>query len=102
MRFEKQRLLHDASLYGAVNRALWALAPLLILLMALGIPAMQTARRQFEAVMDRETAAENHRYCEKWGMPVGTPQHEACVRDLVGIRARTEQLVWDEVAAADF
>ena len=102
MRSERERLLQDGPVYGVVSRALWALAPLLVLLMALGIPIAQMAQRQNQAMLEREIAAENHRFCEKWGMPADTPEHAVCVRDLVGIRARAEQRVLDEFAAADF
>jgi len=37
----------------------------------------------------------------KWGMAAGTPEHLDCIRDLVAIRARSEQRVRDE-AASDF
>lgn len=102
MRSDHQRLLRDGQVYGAASRALWALVPVLLLLIALGIPVTQLAQRQTEAMLDRAIAAENHRYCEKWGMPAATPRHDACVRDLVGIRARAKQRARDEVAAADF
>ena len=87
-------------IYRAIERALWALAPALILFLALTYP-VQTGRQAAAAQMDRIIAAENAEYCVKWGMAAATREHLDCIRDLVAIRARSAQRVRDE-AASDF
>ena len=89
-------------IYKAIERALWALGPALILFLLLNVPAMQAARQQAEVDSAAEIASENMEYCTKWGMPAGSPEHAACVLDLVAIRGRAELRVRDQVAAADF
>jgi hypothetical protein len=87
--------------YLATERALWALGPALLLLIALGYPSQQAARQQAAVDQSIEIAAENAEYCAKWGMLAGSAEHGSCLRDLIGIRARTEQRARDE-AALDF
>ena len=87
-------------IYMAVERALWALGPALLLLMLLGHLSTQPARQQAETELAMQIASENKRFCEKWGMPAGSPEHVICVRDLIGVRADTEQRIRDENAAA--
>jgi Arc/MetJ family transcription regulator len=86
-------------IYSAIERALSALGPALLLLIALGYPSQQATRQQ--AAVDQSIAAENAEYCAKWGMLAGSAEHGSCLRDLIGIRARTEQRLRDE-AALDF
>jgi len=85
--------------YLAIERALWALGPALLLFMLLGHVSTQTAHQQAEADVAAEIAAENLAYCTKWGIPAGRAEHENCIRDLTGIRARAEQRVLDEIAS---
>jgi hypothetical protein len=85
--------------YLAVERALWAFGPALILFILLNFPATHAARRQAEAAFATDVAAENLEYCAKWGMPHGSSEHAGCVQDLVAIRARAEQHARDEAAA---
>ena len=85
-------------LYAAVERALWALAPIVLVVLLLSIPTLQAAHRQSEADLAKDVASENHRYCEKWGMAASSAAEARCIRDLVGIRARAEQHVRDELA----
>ena len=87
--------------YKAIERVLWALAPALILFLALTYPSMKVARENAAAQMDVAIAAENAEYCIKWGMPDGSPEYLACLHDLVAIRGRSEQRVRDE-AVSDF
>jgi len=87
--------------YLAIERALWAVGPALLLFMALGYPSQQAAREQAGVIQAVEIAAEDAEYCIKWGMPSGSTEHAGCVLDLVGIRARSEQRVRDE-ALNDF
>ena len=58
-------------IYLATERALWALGPALLLLIALGYPSQQAARQQIAADQSIEIAAENAEYCAKWGIPAG-------------------------------
>ena len=88
-------------IYSAIERALWALGPALLLLIALGYPSQQAARQQAAVDQSIEIAAENAEYCAKWGMLAGSTEYGSCLRDLIGIRARTEQRSRDE-AALDF
>lgn len=96
-----RRAREDRSVYKAIERALWAFAPVPALMLMLSYPSMEAARQQAEAETSAAAAAENHEFCIKWGMPEGTAEHLICVRDLVGIRARAEQRVRDQIAAAD-
>jgi hypothetical protein len=90
--------LADWPPYPVANRALWALAVILPIFYLLSIPSIRAVHQQAEADLANEIASENLRYCEKWGMPAGSPEHAFCVRDLIGIRARAEQRVRDEAA----
>ena len=85
--------------YTAIERVLWVLGPALILFLLLTYPSMQAARQQAETEMDMAIAAENAEYCGKWGMPAASAEHLSCLRDLVAIRARSEQRVRDAAAA---
>jgi Arc/MetJ family transcription regulator len=97
---EDRRREHE-QIYLAIERSLWALGPALLLLIALGYPSQQAARQQIAVDRSIEVAAENAEYCAKWGMAAGSAQHGSCLRDLTGIRARTELRARDE-AALDF
>ena len=46
-----------------------------------------------------ETAAENRAFCEKWGMPFGTPAHATCMRDLDEIRARHDKRLAEDAGS---
>jgi hypothetical protein len=86
-------------LYMAIERALWALGPALVLFMLVGHFATQTARQQTAADLAMEIAAENVAFCSNWGIPAGSAEHTSCMLDLTGIRARAEQRVRDEIAS---
>lgn len=77
--------------YLAIERALWALGPALLLLMLVSLPSMQAARQEAEAELAADIASENQLYCAKWGMAAGSAEHASCVQDLGAIRARAEQ-----------
>jgi hypothetical protein len=68
-------------LYVRIERALWALAPALLLLLIISIPSTRAAREQAEADVSDQIASENLEYCTKWGMPAGTSKYVECVRD---------------------
>jgi len=82
----------------AIERALWALGPALLLLIALTYPSQQAARQQIAVNHALEMAAENARYCSNWAMPAGSAEHTQCLRDLIAIRAQTRQRVREEEA----
>lgn len=93
---------HHGPVYRAIERFLWAFAPVPALLLFLNYPSIEAARQQAETDQAMAIAAENKDFCMKWGMVPGTAEHASCIIDLVGIRARTEQLVRDQIAASDF
>ena len=97
----RPRAGEHGAIYLAIERALWALGPALLVLIALTYPSQQAARQQIAVNQAIEIAAENARYCSNWGMPAGSDEHTQCLRDLVAIRAQTEQRVRDE-EASDF
>ncbi len=72
--------------------------PVPALLLFLNYPLIEAARQQAEADQAIAIAVENEDFCTKWGMVPGSAEHASCIRDLVGIRARTEQLVRDKIA----
>ena len=74
-------------LYRAIERALWALGPALILFLLLSYPSLQALRQEAATQMDVAIAAENAEYCSKWGMPAESPRHLGCLQDLAAIRA---------------
>lgn len=90
----------DAWIYQKVERALWGVAPIILLLTIYGLLSLEIVRRHAEADFAQAAAASNIRYCVKWGMPVGTERHAACLRDLDDIRAETERQVRLEIADA--
>lgn len=85
--------------YRAIERALWALGPALILFLLLTYPSMQANRQEAATQRDMAIAAENAEYCTKWGMPAGSAAHLSCLHDLAAIRGRSEQRVRDEVTS---
>ena len=85
--------------YLAIERALWALGPALLLFMVLGQLSTQASRQQADADLAIKIASENLAFCSNWGIPAGSAEHASCVLDLTGIRARAEQGVRDEVAS---
>ena len=92
-------LLSEHPGWRRVNAALWALAPLLLLISILGVSSIVAQQSQDAAMDARTIASENHAYCQKWGLPTGTPEHAICVRDLVKIRGETELRVREALAA---
>ena len=84
-------------IYRGIERALWALAPfILVLLLVLNYRPSQEADDQAAVGRTKDVAAENLDYCTKWGMPPGSGKYQSCIRDLVGIRARAEQRLRDQ------
>ena len=52
-----------------------------------------------DADLAMQIASENLAFCSNWGIPAGSAEHNSCVQDLIGIRARAEEGVRDEVAS---
>ena len=83
----------------AIERALWALGPALLLFMVLGQLSTQASRQQADADLAINIASENLAFCSNWGILAGSAEHASRVLDLTGIRGRAEQRVRDEVAS---
>jgi hypothetical protein len=81
-----------------VETALWAgLAAFVIFFCAMVLPEMPAALAKAESERARDIAAENQRYCAKWGMAERTQAHQACLVDLQLLRADIEQRRADQV-----
>lgn len=91
-------VLSSHPVYVTIEQAIWVIGTAIVLFMFLSLPSIWTAREKAETELAVEIAKENLEYCTKWGMPAGSASHTACVRDLVNIRAQTEQRVRDEGA----
>lgn len=90
----------DGRAYLIIERGLWALAPAVLVFNLFSMPAFVGARQLERAQSADETAAVHRHYCEKWGMPVGSPAHAGCMRDLRHLRERIEQRIRTELAAS--
>ena len=84
--------------YVEVETALWA--GLVAFLIFFGAAAWRIPEEsaKVQAAEILAIASENHRYCEKWGKPEGTPDHEACVRDLQELRGSIERRFAESLA----
>ena len=60
-------------IYMAIERALWALGPALLLFMLLGHLSTQSSRQQADADLALEIAAANLAFCSNWGIPREAP-----------------------------
>jgi hypothetical protein len=84
-------------IYDYVNIALWATLTAFILYFAAFVaPNVPEARAQAERLRIQEIASEYNHYCQKWGMPTGTPSNPQCVLDLQAFRAKVEKRIADE------
>ena len=88
----------DWSFYGTVNRALWMFGIMLPIFLLFSYPSERAARDEAKAIFAKEIAAENSRYCERWGAHLATAEYAECVRDLIHIREETEQRIRAELA----
>jgi hypothetical protein len=90
------KLISD--IYDTVHIALWSILIAAIIYFSLfTLPKVWQVQAQLEVQRIQEIAAENNRYCEKWGFPVGTDKHTACTFDLQELRAKIEQRASDNV-----
>ncbi len=85
-------------IYTAVERALWALGPALLILALISLPWTWAQRQQAALELSQQIVAENQEYCAKWGMPLGGDKYDGCARDLADIRGRAELRLRDDVA----
>ena len=92
------RVREWGGVYAAVERALWALGPALLILALISLPSTWAQRQQAVLEMSRQIVAENEEYCAKWGMPSGSEKYDGCARDLADIRGRAELRMRDDVA----
>lgn len=84
-------------LYDNVHAALWAIACAFVLYFVFVVaPRIPAARARFEAARLSEIAAEDRRYCEKWGMPARTAHYIECTIDLRTIRANATRRMTDD------
>ena len=67
----------------------------LILIYSLVSPAGVRARANAELELQDEIADENKAFCESFGMPPATPDHNRCVMKLNEIRAKQQQRFTD-------
>ena len=88
----------DWSLYGTVNRALWVFGIMLPIFLLFSYPSERKAQDEAKAMLAKDVAAENSRYCERWVAHLATTEYAECVRDLVRIREETAQRIRAEVA----
>jgi len=93
--------LEHGPIYKAIDRAIWASAPILILLAGLAAYSSTEARRQFEADMAKEVAAESRYFCTTWGFAEDSAIYRECVNDLERVRANAGQRL-RAVIATDF
>lgn len=96
-RSDRRRVYAQA--YRVIERSLWALAPAVLLFNLFGMPSFIAAQDQARAQSADKTAAVHRKYCEKWGMPVGSPAHANCMRDLRDLLEETEQSIREDLAA---
>jgi hypothetical protein len=89
-----------SSVHWVTNRSLWAFGIILPIFMVWNMPTLLATKQQAETEFAMGIASENRRFCEKWGLIAGSAEHLICVRDLIGIRADTEQHLRDEAADA--
>ena len=82
--------------YPAVEQGLYVVGMIVGLALLVALPSLRLAQRDAAAKLARDLAAENMKYCEKWGMAAGTVANLRCLRDLIRIREETERRVRDD------
>ena len=83
--------------YDYVHMVLWASLTAFVLYFVIFVaPKLPEAREQAARLRLQEISAEYNHFCQKWGMPVGTPANPQCVLDLQAFRAQVEKRVADE------
>ena len=85
-------------IYDEVHAALWTLLITGVLyFVAMVLPQLPARQAEIDQQHERAAAAENVRYCERWGMPAGTRRNMQCTSDLRELRAKIEQETVDEM-----
>jgi hypothetical protein len=74
-----------------VNIGFLVLVVALIALAIILIPREKEFQKAAEIQRAQEISNENKEYCEKWGMKVGSHEHNLCTIDLNEIRARQDK-----------
>jgi hypothetical protein len=78
--------------YDWVESTLWAgLLAFVIFFLISVVPNLPEMTRGAETTRILKIAAENHAYCEKWGMKPGTHAHTLCTSDLQALRKGIER-----------
>jgi hypothetical protein len=79
-------------IYEWGHRAAWLIAalsvPFFLYVAIFGEPSARIIAPEQER---QEIEGENAAFCEKYGLPAGTPQHADCIADLMAIRARQDE-----------
>lgn len=87
-----QRIIHR--IYAEVYAALWAmLCAGTVYFLVFIVPHFPEIAAKAELQRIRDIAAEDNFYCNKWGMPEGTPRFISCTLDLHRIRAEAERRI---------
>jgi hypothetical protein len=85
-------------IYNEVHAALWALLIVFVLyFLATVLPQLPARRAEAERLREQAEAAENIRYCERWGMPAGTRRNSQCTFDLRLLRTKIERDLTEEL-----
>jgi hypothetical protein len=88
-----------ARLYEWGDCLMWSLAvlsvPFWLYVVAYAVPEAKMVAQQQQ---QDDTWRENRFFCERYGMPAGTPEHIRCIKDLTGIRTQERRRVGAETA----
>ena len=83
--------------YDWVESALWAALLAFVIYFVIHIlPNLPESVRHAESMRALTIAAENHSYCEKWGMRSGTHAHSLCTIDLQQLRKSIQHDLADD------
>ncbi len=83
--------------YDWVESALWAgLLAFVVYFLIDIVPNLPEMTRRAESLRTLQIAAENHAYCEKWGMKQGTQAHTRCTIDLQAFRQSIQRELSDD------
>jgi len=86
-------------IYDDVNAALWTLLITGVLyFLTMVLPQLPARQAEADRLHEQTDAAENVRYCEKWGMPAGTQRHLQCTLDLQQLRAKIAHEAEDQLS----
>ena len=84
-------------IYDEVHAVLWTLLIIGVLyFVTMVLPQLPARQAEIDQQHERAVAAENVRYCERWGMPAGTQRNMQCTFDLRQLRAKIERETADE------